>query len=90
MRPHDVPVGCRIVMRQIVCEVRCIPDHNIGIRDRLTVQPTIDIGLVRRTNGNGTIVYFGTVVTQYPDVSSSKGASGICDATPSSTRGTMS
>ncbi len=77
-------------MRQIVCEVRCIPDHNIGIRDRLTVQPTIDIGLVRRTNGNGTIVYFGTVVMQYPDVSSSERGVRHLRATPSSTRGTMS
>src|SRR5258708_2875000 len=68
IRTHDVPELARMIMRNIMGEMRSIPDHHVCAVDRLAIDPAIKTRFVRWTSGNGAIVDLRAMIPENPKV----------------------
>ena len=67
-----MPVRRWRIVRQIVHEVRAVPDHHVVIVYGLTVNPLADVRLVRGTDGMHTVVDLVAVIAQDPDIAAAE------------------
>jgi len=58
----------RWVVRQIVREMRAVPDHDVVIVYGLSVDPLADVRLVWRADGMHTVVDLVAVIAKNPEI----------------------
>ena len=67
-----MPVRRRCIVRQIVREVRAVPDHDVVIVYGLTVDPLADVRLVRGTDGMHTVIDLVAMIAKDPDIAAAE------------------
>src|SRR5260221_6030807 len=61
-----------MIVRNIMGEMRTVPDYHVCPVNRLAMDPAVKSRFVRRTSGNGAIVDLSTVIPENPQIPASE------------------
>jgi hypothetical protein len=68
MGTSNVAELTRLLMADVVSDMRAVPDHHVGTIDRFSIDPLVDVSLIRWPHSVNAVVNLRAAVAQNPHV----------------------